>query len=102
MEKKMNKILSVILGIVIILLLVVPPFIYVKKKHYDNLNLVLEKEVIEAANKCKNEDKCIDNKVTLEYLIDNKYIDKVYDPITKEAISFESYVDFGNNKFVII
>ena len=98
----MTKIINIILIIIAILLLIVPSAIYIKKTHNYNLRLVVEKEVIEAANKCKNQDICLEDKVSLKFLIDNNYLEKVYDPITKEIISYESYVDFNNNKFVIV
>ena len=95
----MKKTINIILIIIIILLFIVPGIIYINNKHNQNLWLVVEKEVVEAANKCINEDKC-SNRVTLKFLIDNDYLDKVYNPITKEAINDLSYVE--NNKLVIV
>lgn len=97
-----SKTISIILIVIIILLIIIPSCLYVKKNHNDSLWLVINKEVIEAANKCKNEDKCIDSTVTLKFLIDNNYIDKVFDPVTKEIINDSSYVDYQTNEFKIV
>lgn|SRR5574344_2879939 len=96
------KTINIVLVIIIILLIIVPSCMYVISSHNDSLWLVVNKEVVEAANKCKNENKCLDNSVTLKYLIDNNYIDKVYDPVTKEIISDNSYVDFSTNEFKVV
>ena len=74
----------------------------VKKEYNDNLWLVTNKKVIEAANRCRNEDKCFDNKVTINTLKENGYLDLVVNPITKEVINPESYVDLDSNTFVIV
>jgi hypothetical protein len=103
MEVKMpNKNLIYLLIIIFLLLIIIPSYLYVKKTHYDNLWLVINKEVIEAANQCRIEEKCPDDTVTLEYLINNNYLDKIYDPITRELININSYVDFSNNTFNIV
>lgn len=97
-----NKNLIYLLIIIFLLLIIIPSYLYVKKTHYDNLWLVINKEVIEAANQCRIEEKCPDDTVTLEYLINNNYLDKIYDPITRELININSYVDFSNNTFNIV
>lgn len=97
-----QKTINIILITFIIILIIIPSIYYVKKSHNDELWLVVNKEVIEAANKCRNENVCNDNIVTLKFLIDNGYLDKEYDPITKEAISTSSYVDFNTNEFKIV
>lgn len=89
----MKKSINIILIIIILLLFIVPGIIYIKKNHNKNLWLVLEKEIIEAKDKCVNEDICQDDKITIKYLIEHKYLEKVYDPITKEAINDASYVE---------
>ena len=96
----MKKTINIILILVILLLFVIPGIVYINKTHNRNLMLVLEKEVIEAKEKCVNEDKCSDGKITIKFLIDNNYLEKKYDPITKEAINEASYVE--NDKLVIV
>jgi uncharacterized protein YxeA len=94
-----NKNLIYLLIIILLLLIIVPSYLYVKKTHYDNMWLVIDKEVIEAAKTCQTADVCVDNTVTLGFLIQNNYLDKIYDPITKELISDNSYVDLTNDTF---
>lgn len=98
----MLKIVNIILFIVAILLVVIPTFYVVKKEYNDNLWLVTNKKVIETANRCRNEDKCLDNKVTINILKENGYLDLVVNPITKEVLNPESYVDLDSNTFVIV
>ena len=97
-----QKTINILLIFIIFIIIVIPTIWYVNKVHNDDLWLVVNKEVIEAANKCKNENVCKENKVTLAFLVSNNYIAKLYDPITKEAINDASYVDFDTNEFKIV
>lgn len=101
MAKKIKKI-NIILIVVIALLIIVPATIYIVKSHYDSMYLVINKKVIEQANNCYNDKKCENKKIELKELIDKGYIEKIYDPISKELINLNSYIDLDNNKFVII
>lgn len=96
----MKKSINIILIVIIMLLLILPGIIYINNNHNKNLWLVVEKEVVEAADRCRNEDKCVDSKITIKTLIDNEYLEKIYDPITKEAVNDASYVE--NKKLVIV
>lgn|SRR5574344_781110 len=103
MEGKMKqKTINIILIMIIVLIVIIPTIWYVNKTHNDDLWLVVNKEVIESANKCKNENVCNDDTVTIKFLIDNNYIEKIYDPITKEAINEASYVNYNSNTFEIV
>lgn len=97
-----QKTINIFLIIIIVLIIIIPTIWYVNKVHNDDLWLVVNKEVIEAANKCQNDNVCLDKTVTVKFLIDNSYLEKVYDPITKEAINEASYVDYNNNSFEIV
>lgn len=78
-------------------------FFKIKKEHDANLWKVLNKEVIESANRCKNEDHCLEDKATINHLINNQYLkDVVINPITKEILNDQSYVDFTKQEFVIL
>ena len=96
----MKKIINSMLVLIILLLLILPGIIYIKKTHNDSLKYVMEKEILEASEKCINEDVCKDDKISIRFLIENKYLEKVYDPITKEVVNDESYVE--DNKLVIV
>ena len=75
---------------------------YVKKEHNANLWKVVNKSVVEAADRCKNESGCKEDTVTVGYLIERGYLDTVVNPITKEIISNDSYVDYRSNEFIIV
>ncbi len=89
------------IGIVIIILLLTVPTTYkIIKNHRSNLIKVSESKIIEAAEKCSYEEKCLDKKITLKELYDNKYLETMYNPISKEAYNEESYVELKGGKFV--
>ena len=58
-----QKTINILLIFIIFIIIVIPTIWYVNKVHNDDLWLVVNKEVIEAANKCKNENVCKENKV---------------------------------------
>jgi len=101
MEKKKINNINIVLIIIIVLLIVVPATIYIIKSHSDSMYLVINKRVIEQANNCYNDGKCDDKKILLKELIDKGYLEKIYDPISKELISLDSYVNLDNNEFII-
>ena len=102
MEKKKLNNLSIILIVIIILLIVIPSVKSILDNHYNSLYLVINKKVIEAAEKCHNEGKCDNNKITLKELLDKEYIEKIYDPISKELINLDSYIDLETKEFKIV
>ena len=98
---KKSKII-LILSIIAVLLIFVPATIFIVKTHNDSLRLVVEKKVKEAAELCFNEKKCENKKITLNELIEKGYIEKMYDPVSKELINLNSYVDLDKNAFEIV
>lgn len=105
MEMIMSTNKIVIITLLIILLLIGIPTLYKTINiHEDNLYKVNEKLVIEAYQKCLNEDKCTSDKATLKELYNYKYLTKVVDPVTKKVYSESSYVikKDNNYEFVIV
>ena len=102
MEIKSNTKLNIILIVVAIALFIIPALAFIIGNHYRNLDLVIEKYVVEKANDCFNEGNCTNNVITLQELIDKKYIDKLYNPKTKELINLNSYIDIETNEFKIV
>ena len=100
-KKKINKI-NIILIIIIVLLVLVPATIYIIKNHYDSLYLVINKRVVEQANNCYYDNICENKVIKLNELIEKGYMDKVYDPISKELINLDSYVDIDKQEFKIV
>lgn len=102
MEVKMkNNNINSILIIIIFLLTIIPVLINIKKEHDDKVWLVFEKEVVESATTCQRENKCPDKEATIAFLINNGYLEKAVNPLTKEVISNDSYVDLENYQFII-
>ena len=99
---KINKIIIISSIIVIILIIGIPTTYKVIKNHNQNLYKVVEDKIIEKAKECYYAEKCLDEKITLKELYDNKYLDKVSDPITKEYYNDKSYVERKNNKYKFI
>ena len=102
MKKKIINKINALLVIVIVGLLFIPSIIYILNNHYENMYLVIEKKVLEAGELCKNKNECESDEITLQELIDKKYIDKIYDPVSKELISNESYIDLDTKEFKIV
>lgn len=88
--------------IVIILLFLVPALIHMINNHYDSMRLVLEKKIVEAALNCNIDDKCNSNIVTVNELIAKGYLNKIYDPISKELINSNSYANIEANEFIVV
>lgn len=93
----MNNVLSKkTLGFVTIiscLLIIMLPTIYkVFINHKNKLYIVVEKEIIEAAEKCWAENKCLTNVITLKELYDLNYLEKQIDPMTKKVYENDSTI----------
>ena len=99
-----NKIVVISSIIIIILIIGIPTTYKVIKNHNQNLYKVVEDKIIEKAKSCYYDQKCLNEKITLKELYDNKYLDKVSDPISKEYYNENSYVEIKNNnyKFVVV
>ncbi len=88
--------------IILLAIIIIPSVIYVINDHNEKLIIVMDKKVVEAALKCKYEKKCEEDSVTLKNLYELNYLEKVYDPISKELINENSYVDYNTNEFKIV
>lgn len=99
---KSNKIIVISSIIIIILIIAIPTTYKVIKNHNQNLYKVVEDKIIEKAKECYYDQKCLEDKITLKELYDNKYLDKMSDPITKEYYNENSYVERKDNKYKFI
>ena len=100
-----NKDIICLTIIVIVSMIAISSIIKINKTHEDNLMIVSEKRITEAASKCYKEGKCLDNSsITLETLYANNYLTNESNPLTKEVYNSKSYVTFmdGNYKFIVI
>jgi hypothetical protein len=101
MEKGMNTNKYLIIGSIVVVLFIIgiPTTYKVIKNHQNNLIKVVTDKIIIAAKKCHYDEKCSNDKITLKELYDNKYLDKLSNPITKEYYNELSYVKISNNNY---
>ncbi len=98
------KKIGYVLIILSVVILVVGTTYKVRKNHNTNLMKVSEKRIIEAAQRCQNEDVCLDNKITLEFLYTKGYLKEEINPLTKEIYNYNSYVlkNLDNYEFIVV
>lgn len=85
-----------------VLVISVPSIILVNKRHNEKLYNSTILKITEAAKKCVNEEACLKDKIFIKDLYDNKYLEKVINPLTKEYISEDDYVIKKDGKYVYI
>ena len=93
-----------ILGTLVVLVLSFGMYISysVIKEYRNNLILVTEKRIVEAAKKCFDEEKCLQYPITLKDLYRFSYLEQEIHPLTKEIYNEESYVINKNGKLEFI
>ncbi len=87
-----NKISIISSVIIIVLVITIPTCYQVVKEHQDHLYRAVESKMIEAAKRCYYEDVCKDDHITLAVLYEDKYLDKMSNPVTKEYYNEKSYI----------
>ena len=99
MEKKKNNIFLIIFIIIIIILGVL--ILYkMNKIHEDKLYEVMYSKIEYNAKRCYLEKKCSEE-FTLSDLYDNKYLDIMYDPISKEELNKNLKINIKDGKVII-
>ena len=90
---KSSKIIIYLTVIACIFIIAIPTLYKVISENHRKLYIVTNKRVIEAAQKCFYDEKCLSTKITLKELYKNGYLnEKVIDPVTKIVYSDDSYV----------
>ena len=79
----------------------IPTFINVKKDHEDKLLKVTELRIKNAAKQCYLEGTCKEEKITLAFLYEKKYLDVQINPVTKKYYNESSTVSYLNKKIVL-
>ena len=99
MEKKKNNIIIIIY---LILLLILCTFTIYKiiKNHESKLYNVLYSKIEYNAKKCYLDKKCKDT-ITLNDLYEKKYLDILYDPISKEELNKDIKIKYIDNRVII-
>lgn len=94
--KKTCNIISGFLFFAIIMTIIVSTIFKVYTNHRSDLLKVVNQRIAEAGEKCVLEGICTEEKFTLDFLIQNKYIDSIVHPITKEYVSIDTEVVCSN------
>lgn len=101
----MNKKVVIISVIIILAIISIPTAYKVVTNHQKNLYKVVNNKIIESAKRCYYDEVCQDEKITLEFLYQNNYLEeKVNDPVSKEYYNELSYVirNDDNYEFVVV
>ena len=92
---KLSHIIYFIAGISLIILLI--SAYKAEKNHEEKLYHVLHSKIKEAALECYLEEKCL-GKITLQDLYQKKYLNKVFDPVTKEELNNDLCIEYINEE----
>ena len=84
-------IIALILGVALLFIIVAS--YKVRKDHEDNLHLVVEKRIKEAARECFLNEEC-EGKITLEDLYEKDYLNVQIDPVSKENMNSDLCIEF--------
>lgn len=93
---KTSKIISLIIFLTIILILASSAIYKVYTDHKDDLLKVINQRIEEAGEKCILDDTCTENTITLDFLIQNEYLEEQIHPISKEYISHDTVITCEN------
>ena len=96
MEQKKNNI-TIIIYLMLILTIIVFIIYKIIKTHEDRLYTVLYSEIEYKAKRCYLDKEC-DNTFTLSDLYEKKYLNIMYDPISKEELNRDLVIRINNNK----
>ncbi len=96
-----TKIISLTIAIIFIMILI-PSSYKVYLEYQDNLITVTEKRIVEAAIKCKKENLCTSDTVSLKFLYENSYLEEEFNPITKEYYNENNYITLNPDEYQFV
>ena len=93
---------TIIFIVILGLLAVIGVFTVIKiqKNHEDKLIYAMESKVEYYAEKCYLDNICKDT-ITLNILYENKYLDEIINPVTKEVIDPNLKIEYKEDKIVV-
>lgn len=97
-----KKNLCLVTIIACLLIIAIPTIYKVINNHQTKLYAVLEKEIIEASEKCWYKGDCKSETITLKELYNLKYLDKQIDPVTKKVYDEDSTITKSDKKIELI
>ncbi len=93
-----NRTIFLITLLAIVMIITVPTIIRINDTHTERLLKVETLKIKEKALLCEVKGECKEEKITLKYLIDNKYLTRGIDPRTKEYFKDDVYVILKDGK----
>lgn len=97
----MNRICIIGTIIIIALMIFIPTYLNVKKDHEDKLIIATRMKITSASKKCFLEGVCSGNRTTLKYLYDHNYLQKQYNPVTKEYYDENQEIKYIDKKIIL-
>ncbi|HOP65498.1 MAG TPA: hypothetical protein PLX66_00515 [Bacilli bacterium] len=97
-----NKFIVYITILALILIIGIPTYLKVNKNYQERAILTIENKIKIKAVQCWNENKCPNNIIYLNDLYDLNYLDKVINPLTKEEINKEAYVEKEEDNTIVV
>lgn len=96
MEKKKNNYIIYFLSAFLIIIFLIAGYKNLQN-HRDKEYLVLYNRIKEKAKECYQKEEC-SGEISLKDLYDKKYLETLYDPISKEKLDDNMCIKFENNK----
>lgn len=93
-----NRTIFIFTLIAIVLVIAIPTIARINNIHTERMLKVEVLKIKEKALLCKVKEDCKENKITLKYLIDNKYLNRGIDPRNNEYFKDDVYVQIINGK----
>lgn len=93
-----KKTLCLITLVACLSIITIPTIYKVLKDHQTKLYSVLEKRIIEAAERCWNKNDCTSDVITLKELYNLNYLNKQADPVTKKVYDDDSTIKKRDKK----
>ncbi len=87
--------------IIIALMIFIPTYFNVKKDHEDKLMIATKMRILDASKKCFLENVCKGEETTLKYLYDHNFLQKQFNPVTKEYYDENQVIRYIDKKIVL-
>lgn len=97
----MNRICVIGSIIIIAVMIALPTYKNVKKDHEDKLLIATKMRITSASKKCFLDNVCTGQSTSLKFLYDHGYIEKQYNPVTKEYYDENYIIKYEDKKIVL-
>lgn len=100
-NKLSNKFIIILTIVAVLSIIIIPTWYKTSKIHKNRAREVVKKEILEAAEKCFNENNCKNNETTLKDLYDLNYLSEKFDPITKKIYDPKTIIVNKNGDYYV-